>query len=91
MIVYIVAIVTLLLLHYHGKRNLHMGHIIYVLTYTLQDATGKEEFTLTISKEGKAPNEYIIYFGNREEDHRERRTRRNLVAKVMQRHVANLK
>ena len=53
MIVYIVAIVTLLLLHYHGKRNLHMGHIIYVLTYTLQDATGKEEFTLTISKEGK--------------------------------------
>ena len=30
-----------------------MGHIIYVLTYTLQDATGKEEFILTISKEGK--------------------------------------
>ena len=42
-----------------------MGHIIYVLTYTLQDATGKEEFILTISKEGKAPHEYIIYFGNR--------------------------
>ena len=51
-----------------------MGHIIYVLTYTLQDATGKEEFTLTISKEGKAPHEYIIYFGNRKEDQRERRT-----------------